>query len=448
MERGLINSFLKDEKGQSLMEIIVGLSIGAVLIGTASFGIAFMLRSTTTNQNLSGASQLTQGLMDNAQSFANASWQNVYSLNKGSANQYFLMASGTSYFAVVGQEGVPSNDITNGLVGKWGFDENSASTSTTVYDTSGNNNNGALTNGPTRASSTCKMSNCLSFDGSNDYAVISDPASETLDPTSKYSLSVWLKYATTTSYGFIISKSNGGAGGGYELFRNTGSGAIRFSSCDAAGSCAGGYFDIVTDAGYNDNNWHYVAATAKTNDVAKIYVDGVLVKSSGTVTQNNVANAFNLLIGARGAAGASPFNGYIDDVRVYNRALSASEVSNLYNSAVFTRYFYVENVCRTNDSSANISTTTSPCPSGTADDPLTQKATAITQWLLGVGLDQVSLSRYLTRWKNFSIRQTDWMSGAGQDGPFTTPGSAYSTSTNIAPTSTFGSFQIQNLSQQ
>ena len=431
------------------MEIIVGLSIGAVLIGTASFGIAFMLRSTSTNQNLGTASQFTQGLLNNVQTFSNSEWQNIYGLSRGSSNHYFLVASGTSYFSVAGQEGVLSNDVTSGLVGKWGFDENSASTSTTTYDSSGNNNNGTLTNSPTRATSTCKIGNCLNFDGSNDYVLISDPASGVLDPTSEYSLSVWLKYSTTTSYGFIMSKTNGGSGGGYELFRNTGSGAIRFSSCDAVGACGGGYFDITTPLSYADGSWHNVVATAKTSDTAKIYIDGVLAQTSGTVTQNNIANALNLFIAARGAAGVSPFAGYIDDPRIYNRALSAAEVQQLYNSQSFARHFYVLNVCRTNDSSADISTSTiSSCPGGTVDDPLTQEITAITSWIFGASADQVSLSRFVTRWGNFSIRQTDWVGGSGQTGPITAPNSQYSSSTNIISTSTFGSFQINNLTQQ
>jgi hypothetical protein len=401
-----------------------------------------MLRSTTTNQNLSTASQLTQGLISNIQSFSNSSWQNIYGLSKGSTNQYFLNASGTLYFAVQGQEGLVSNDITSGLVGEWGFDE---ANGTVAYDATGNSNNGTLTNSPTRATSTCKISGCLNITG-NSFVTVQDPASGVLDPTTEYSLSVWLNYATTTSYGFIFSKANGGSGGGYELFRNIG-GAIRFSSCDLVGSCGGGYFDITTSLSYNNNNWHFVVATAKTGSTANIYVDGVLVKQSGTITQNNIANSYNLIIGARGSGGGDPFVGSIDDPRVYNRALSASEVAQLYNIQTFSRYFYIEDVCRTNDSSGSITSSTTPCPGGTADDPLTQKVTAVTQWIFGAGADQVSLSRYLSRWGNFSVRQSDWSGGSGQNGPITSPNNLYSTSTNVAVTSTLGSFQILNLSQ-
>ncbi len=169
MAKNFWNSFVRDQSGQSLMEIIVGLTIGAILIGTASFGISFMLRSTTTNQNLSTAAQLTQGLLSNIQSFSNSSWQNIYGLGKTSSYQYFLSASGTSYIAVQGQEGLVDNDVTNGLLAEWKLDE---ATGTMAYDATGNNKTGALNSGPVRTTSTCKMGYCLGFDGTSQSVTV------------------------------------------------------------------------------------------------------------------------------------------------------------------------------------------------------------------------------------------------------------------------------------
>ncbi len=431
--------FIREKSGQSLMEIIVGLAIGAILIGTASFGIAFILRSTTTNQNLSGGSQLTQGLIDNVQTFANSNWQNVYGLSKTSANQYLLVASGTSYFAVAGQEGVASNDIINGLVAKWGFDENAASTSTTTYDMSGNNYNGTLTGGPTRASSTCKMSNCLSFDGVDDYVSISN-----VQPfVTNFSVTTWVKPANLTNLEGIIFGSRNSGDTSYlsqsfcSIVQSNGKISVRRCGWDNPINES-----VVT---LTTNNWYHIVVTMDSS-VTRLYVNGML-DSSATPAGSYATVTGKHRLGVLHSAN-NGLAGIFDDVLIYNRALSASEVSNLYNSAVFTRYFYVENVCRTNDSSASISTTTSPCPSGTVDDPLTQKVTAFTNWLTGANTDQVSLARYITRWGNFAVRQTDWGGGAGQEGPLTAPNNLFSTGTNITGTSTLGSFQIQNLTQQ
>ncbi len=441
--RYFLRHLLRDRSGQGLIEIMIGLAIGAILIGTASFGVAFILRSSSTNQNLGVASEATQGLLEKVRSFSNANWQNVYGLQKSSSTQYFLVASGTSLFAVQGKEGILDNDVKSGLVGEWGFDEDVSSTSTTTYDTSGNGNNGTLINSPARASSTCRIANCLSFNGLNNYMTVADPPSGVLDPTSAYSVSFWMKSTSTATYAFMISKSNGGSGGGYEMFFS-GGGKVRFSSCDLAGSCSG-YFDIATPLSYNDGSWHFVVGTAMTSSTANIYVDGVSVSQSGTVTQSNIANAYPLIIGGRGTAGGSPYSGILDDVRVYNRALSSSEISQVYKAGIFDRYFYIENVCRSNDASSTV-TGVSPCGGSSVDDPLTQKATAVAEWVSNGKTAQFSLAAYLTRWKNFLLRQTDWSGGAGVSGPITVPDNSYDSGTNVT-TTPLGSFQIQNLSQ-
>ncbi|MEK7506322.1 MAG: LamG domain-containing protein [Patescibacteria group bacterium] len=439
MKENFPNSFLRDESGQSLMEIIVSLSIGAVLIGTASFGIAFMLRSTSTNQNLGTASQVTQGLLNNVQTFANSEWQNIYGLSKGSSNQYFLVASGTSYFAVAGREGLLSNDVTSNLIAKWGFDEDAASTSTLTYDMSGNNNIGTLTNGPTRTNSTCRVGNCLSFDGIDDHVNLGTPTIDNFN-TADFTLSGWVK--TTSTVGAVSANQNSGSSAGFTF--QLSSGAMYFRTSDAVGN----WSETTGVTPVNDNNWHYLVAT-RSGTTQAIYIDGKL-DASNTVTLRDMGTGNTLYIGIyRPSPVDSPFLGLLDDIRIYNRALSAAEVQQIYNSQSFARDFYVLNVCRTNDSLADISTSTiSSCPGGTADDPLTQEIVATTQWIFGASADQVSLSRFVTRWGNFSIRQTDWIGGSGQTGPITSPNSQFSSSTNIVSTSTFGSFQIQNLTQQ
>ena len=440
-----LGHLLRDESGQSLIEIMIGLAIGAILIGSATYGITFILRSSSTNRDLTAASNFTQGLLEKVRSFSDANWQNIYDLQKGSGSNYFLVASDTSLFAVQGKEGMIDNDVTNGLVGEWAFDEDVNSTSTTTYDVSGNGNNGILMNSPTRASSTCKLANCLDFNGVNSYVTITDPASGVLDPTSAYSISFWMQSTSTATYAFMVSKSNAGSGGGYEMFLS-GGGEIRFSSCNTSGSCSGGYFDITTPLPYNDGKWHFVVGTAMTSGTADIYVDGGLVQQSGIITQNNIANSYPLVIGGRGVTGGNPFGGMLDDIRIYNRALSAAEISQVYKAGIYDRYFYIENVCRTNDASSTISGT-APCGTGSVDDPLTQEATAVAEWQANATTTQFTLSSYLTRWKNFSLNQTDWSGGSGQTGVLPTPDNTYASSTNVITTPP-GSFQIQNLTQQ
>lgn len=416
---------LRSRRGQSLIEILISLAIGAILIGTAAIGVAFMLKSTSTNQSLQSGGGLVQDLSDKIRSFTGADWQNIYSLTKGTGTQYFLNASSAVLIAIQGKEGVLDNDISNGLVGRWNFDE---AAGTVAHDSTGNNYSGTLKNAPTRATSACKVGYCLGLNGVSNYIEVTDPADGALDPTTQYSLSLWAKTTSTAASAFIISKSNDGSGGGYELYFVYGN--VGFSSCDLAGSCAGGYFNTTTTLAYNDGNWHHIVGTAQSSSTAKIYIDGSLVRESSIITQNNITNALNLIIGGRGTGGGSPLSGSLDDVRVYNRALSASEAKRIYDSGIYTRFFTVENACRSNDASSTI-TGVEPCADGSFSDPSTEKVTSNVQWIGTSATGTVSIVDYVTRWQNNVFRQTDWSGGVGTEAPVTEAGTTYSTSTNI-----------------
>lgn len=80
----------------------------------------------------------------------------------------------------------------------------------------------------------------------------------------------------------------------------------------------------------SDYGWHMVAGTYN-GEVQTLYLDGVQVGSklfwAGSIYSDN----YNFGIGRLGSLGSLYFSGAIDDVRVYNRALSANEIKQLYN---------------------------------------------------------------------------------------------------------------------
>ena len=78
------------------------------------------------------------------------------------------------------------------------------------------------------------------------------------------------------------------------------------------------------------NTWKHLVVTFNTStDLASIYLDGVLV-TSASKPDWNTSNVINFYLG-RSSAGASSFNGAVDDLKIYNYALSPSEITNLYN---------------------------------------------------------------------------------------------------------------------
>jgi len=122
------------------------------------------------------------------------------------------------------------------------------------------------------------------------------------------------------------------------------------------------------------------------------------------------------------------YQGSIDEVRIYNRALSADEIEHHYEAG-YTRYLVFNKVSRTSgtiDSSYNSAN----------DDPGTLKVSSIIKYGRGLVSNQrggiQQLNAYLTRSADNKVfAQTDWSGGDGQSGPVPTPNNKYDSATNI-----------------
>ena len=87
---------------------------------------------------------------------------------------------------------------------------------------------------------------------------------------------------------------------------------------------------ISADSTISVGQWYHVAATIDSSYNMKLYVNGV--QQTATANSGSMYNSGTYIAMSDSSAGA-PFNGTIDDVRIYNRALSASEIWRLYNGA-------------------------------------------------------------------------------------------------------------------
>ena len=194
-----------------------------------------------------------------------------------------------------------------GLVGYWHFDENASST---AYDATGNVNNGTLKNSPTWQTGTnCKAGSCLSFNGTNNYIQLGTSQSY----ASALTVSAWVFHTSASDWDDIVS---GGCGNILFGFSNN---VLNFG-----GQCNNPFTPISYSTNIN-SAWHYVAGTYD-GSAANLYVDGSLVASS---TKSGVFSVFTPTIGGEGIT--ENFTGRIDEVRIYNRALSASEILGQYN---------------------------------------------------------------------------------------------------------------------
>jgi hypothetical protein len=124
----------------------------------------------------------------------------------------------------------------------------------------------------------------------------------------------------------ILAKQSNGISDGW-LFDTVMNCTPNVRQLRLQGAVPGGCNNAMGMAEYSLAKWHHVVATV-SGTVGQLYLDGDL---NGTGNVGNIpVNTLDVFIGSGHAFPSSLFNGLIDDVRIYNRALSSSEVAQLY----------------------------------------------------------------------------------------------------------------------
>jgi hypothetical protein len=220
----------------------------------------------------------------------------------------------------INQTIVTQPDLENGLVGHWTFDGPDLVNNVTDRGSGGNNGflSSDFTSTTTRPG---KIGQALEFDGAGDDHV-NLGINALGDLGDSMTIVAWVK-TTNAPDDTIISEWEGGVCG--DMVFDLNSGAAEFY--DGSSATVTGTVDVT------DGQWHQVVAVSGVSN-AWIYVDGVLDVAKGSdVDWRNACSATKVVIGNRDPDGNStkPFDGIIDDVRVYDRELSAAEIKQLYN---------------------------------------------------------------------------------------------------------------------
>jgi hypothetical protein len=206
-----------------------------------------------------------------------------------------------------------------GLVAEYGFNETSG---TNLNDSSGMSNHGVVAGAVWNSAG--KYGGALSFDGSNDWVSVADSSS--LDLTNGLTLEAWVKPATSSGWRTVILKERSGHLS-YSLYGSTDSGLPSS--------------EIVTNTNYDTrgasslplNNWSHLAASYDGANL-RLFVNGNQV-SSRAVAGNIATSSEVLRIGGNSIWGEY-FQGLIDEVRIYNRALSVAEIQTDMNTPIGT----------------------------------------------------------------------------------------------------------------
>ncbi|OHA71079.1 MAG: hypothetical protein A3E07_02930 [Candidatus Wildermuthbacteria bacterium RIFCSPHIGHO2_12_FULL_45_9] len=220
-------------------------------------------------------------------------------------------------------------------VGIWKFEENGI----TVADISGNKINGSLSNAAARQSDAqCGLGfgGCLNL--ADTYSVgFGDPVS--LRIQKEITISAWIRTSgdTTSGGGAIVSKYVDGnnfwyqlAVGGTAIFGTVPANYIAFAVSSGTVPNANANI-VVSPASIADGKWHHVVGTFKPNDMVRLYIDGQLVDGESTTLTTIGATstaAVSVKIGNSNYPGT--FNGFVDEVGIYARTLTAGDVGYLY----------------------------------------------------------------------------------------------------------------------
>jgi len=167
------------------------------------------------------------------------------------------------------------------------------------------------------------------FDGYNDYVSLGDLD---LIGTSDFTISFWVCAYNLPSNGYVIDK-RGGSGAGYQIVLDGTTGKLSIHLNDGSDT-----FGMDGGTNISDGSLNFVCCvfdrSSNTNSI--IYVNGMDDTDSRSGTMSDVgtlANNENLFIGAKNTS-ADFVNGIIDEVSVFNYALSATEVQELFNNGV------------------------------------------------------------------------------------------------------------------
>ena len=180
-----------------------------------------------------------------------------------------------------------------------------------------------------------------SFDGTNDY-IDTGNKFDFIQQTCNFSISCWLKftnYASTSANQYIIHSSDSNSRIGFMLYFDNRSNTKKLITI--VSTTTANETPVSVNNGITDNNWHHVAVTCADGGLLKLYTDGNVIGSISAPTAVTTTAMQTLTFG--GALNTSnglvlPFGGNLDEVAIFNRELTSTEISNIINNKSYTNF--------------------------------------------------------------------------------------------------------------
>jgi hypothetical protein len=213
---------------------------------------------------------------------------------------------------------VPSYVPSSGLVGWWPFNGN-------ANDESGNGNNGTVNGATLTTDRFGNTGKAYSFDGVNDYI------STSRSPLTSFSVSLWLLTSQNAAFTPLVDAYNCN----WELYLS------NYKPTFTRWITAGGtnYQELISTTNASLNQWDHLICTYNSG-IIRLYLNGVLISTFQNVSIT-INNNGTFSFGASLSGISQYFNGKLDDIGFWNRALTQQEVTDLYNANICYEYVTV-----------------------------------------------------------------------------------------------------------
>jgi hypothetical protein len=212
---------------------------------------------------------------------------------------------------------------TDGLIGYWPLNSIEDGTAEDIVG----GNDGTPKNGVSATGG--QVDDAALFDGIDDYVNVPDDPN--LDLTESLTLGAWVKPSSNQDdYARIISREQSGVG---NRQYNLGVDANATDPRTVVDTVDQNTVEVSAMVPITDNEWHHAIMTFDASDAIRLHINGNSEVESTSVSSSLVSRDSTVKFGAPAhLPGKDFFTGRIDDVRIYNRALSAGEVQDLYDA--------------------------------------------------------------------------------------------------------------------
>jgi hypothetical protein len=218
---------------------------------------------------------------------------------------------------------IPSYVPTNGLVGWWPFNGN-------ANDESGNGNNGTVNGATLTTDRNGNVNSAYSFDGTSNF--INIPDNSTLDLTSNFTISAWFNPNSLGIVNMILSKHDGNLEHGYTFGLWQGS-SNSFVCFQASPNYNSSTYPNTSGSAYIGQWKNFTATYEKSTGLLNYYLDGVIIFSSIVIFNiQNTSQSLRIGTNFQNNSAMHFFSGQLDDITIWNRALTQQEITTLYQS--------------------------------------------------------------------------------------------------------------------